>query len=187
MKKLVIPLLALFIACGNNDKAGRNYNKQDTSVVIKDTVTSPTVQKTSDPVAVIRQQVEHINTAKLKAEHIEFMCDENTKVDYYYENKVPVKIAVDYGWVGDAHAKEDYYFNQGKLIFVYEFTEGGPACEGCIKTNEYRSYVSDDKVVKYLKNQDEAQCKRCEFGQLSKPYKLLMTSLPDEAKKVLCK
>ena len=187
MKKLAIPLLALFIACGDNDKPGHNYNKLDTSVIIKDTVTSPTVQKTSDPVVLIRQQVEHVNTAKLKAEHIEFMCDEKTSVDYYYENKVPVKIAVDYGWVGDAHAREDYYFNQGKLIFVYEFTEGGPACEGCIKTTEYRSYVRDDKVVKYLKNQDEVQCKRCEFGQLSKPYKLLMTSNSTEAKKVLCK
>lgn len=186
MKKLAIPLLALFIACGDSDKPGRNYNKHDTSVIIKDTVILPIVQKTSDPVALIRQQVGHINTAGLQARHIEFMCDEKTKVDYYYEKTFPVKITIDFGWVGDAHAKEEYYFNKGKLIFVYEFTEGGPACEGCIKTNEYRSYIQDDKVVKYLKNKDEMQCKRCEFGQLSKPYKLLMTSKPDEAKKVLC-
>ncbi len=187
MKKLAIPLLALFVACSSNDKPGMNYNKHDTSVVIKDTLVQSSVQQTSGPVVLIRQQVEHINKAGLKAEHIEFMCDEKTKVDYYYEAKVPVKITVDYGWVGDVHAKEDYYFNQGKLIFFYEFTEGGPACEGCIKTNEYRSYIKDDKVFKYLKNKDEAQCRRCEFGQLSKPYQLLMTSNAEEAKKVLCK
>lgn len=187
MKKLAIPLLALFIACGNNDKPGKNYNKHDTSVIIKDTVTSPIVQKTSDAVALIRQQVEHINTARLQAKHIEFMCDEKTKVGYYYESTLPVKIAIDFGWVGDAHAKEEYYFNKGKLIFVYEFTEGGPACESCIKTNEYRSYIRDDKVFKYLKNQDEAPCKRCEFGQHSKPYQLLMTSTTEETKKILCK
>jgi len=187
MKKLAIPLLALFIACSSNDKPGKNYNKHDSSAVIKDTVVSSIKQETSDRVALIRQQVEHINTTELKTTHTEFMCDEKTKVDYYYENNVPVKIAIDFGWVGDVHAREDYYFNKGKLIFFYEFTEGGPACEGCIKTNEYRSYISDDKVFKYLKNKDEAQCKRCEFGQLSKPYKLLMTSTAEDAKKVLCK
>jgi hypothetical protein len=187
MKKLVIPLLALFIACSSNDKPGKNYNKRDTAAIIRDTLVQSSVQQSSDPVALIRQQVEHINTSNLKNEHIEFVCDEKTKVDYYYENNVPVKIAIDFGWVGDVHAKEDYYFNNGKLIFFYEFTEGGPACEGCIKTNEYRSYIKDDKVFKYLKNKDEAQCKRCEFGQLSKPYKLLMTTKAEEAKKVLCK
>nr|WP_294790413.1 hypothetical protein [uncultured Mucilaginibacter sp.] len=186
MKKLAILLCVLFVAC-SGDKPGRNYNRHDASVIIKDTTIAPIVQKTSDPVALIRQQVEHINTAKITTEHIEFMCDEKTKVDYYYENKVPVKIAVDFGWVGDAHAKEDYYFNRSKLIFVYQFTEGGAACEGCIKTNEYRSYVSNDKVVKYLKNKDDAQCKRCEFGQLSEPYQLLMTSTAAEARKILCK
>lgn len=187
MKKLAIPLLALFIACSGNDKPGKNYNKRDTTVVVRDTLAQPTVQPTSDPVSLIRQQVEHINTTTLKKEHIEFMCDEKTTVDYYYENKIPAKIAIDFGWVGDVHAKEDYYFNQGKLIFFYEFTEGGPACEGCIKTNEYRSYIKDDKVIKYLKNKDEVKCTRCEFGQLSKPYRLLMTSTAEEAKKVLCK
>jgi len=185
MKKLAILLFALFIACDNNDKPGKNYNKKD-DVIIRDTVVQSAVSKTSGIVALIRQQVEHINTATLKKEHIEFMCDEKTTVDYYYENNVPLKIAVDYGWVGDAHAKEDYYFNKGKLIFFYEFTEGGPACEGCIKTNEYRSYIKDDVVIKYLKNRYEVKCKRCEFGQLSKPYKLLMTTKADEAQKVLC-
>ena len=187
MKKLVIPFLFLFVACSSNDKSEKVITRHDTSVIIKDTITSPAVKETADPVVVIRQHVEHINTTALKTTHIEFMCDEKTKVDYYYENNVPVEIAVDFGWVGDVHAKEDYYFNNGKLIFFYEFTEGGPACEGCIKTNEYRSYIKDDKVFKYLKNKDEAQCKRCEFGLMSKPYKLLMTTKAEEARKVLCK
>lgn len=187
MKKVLLALLVLLAACNSDDKPAKNYNKRDTSAVIKDSIVAPAVQKTSDPVAVIRQQVEHINTTKLKTKHIEFKCDEKTKVDYYYENTFPVKISVDFGWVGDVHAKEEYYFNKGKLIFFYEFTEGGPACASCIKINEYRSYISEDKVFKYLKNKDEVQCRRCEFGALSKPYQLLMTSTPEDAKKVLCK
>ena len=151
--------------------------EQDTAVKQKTLV---------NPISFIRQQVEYINTTNLKHKHIEFMCDEKTKVDYFYEGDAPVKIAVDYGWVGDVHAKEDYYFNQGQLIFFYELTEGGPACEGCIKTNEYRSYIEGNKVIKYLKNKDETKCKRCEFGTASKPYKLLMTSSAEEAKKALC-
>ncbi len=114
------------------------------------------------------------------------MCDEKTTVDYLYDNKQPVKISIDYGWVGDAHAKEDYYFDNGQLIFFYEFVEGGPACEGCIKTNEYRSYITDNKVIRYLKNRDEEKCKRCEFGSVSKPYKLLTTTTAEEAKKAIC-
>lgn len=186
MKKLAIALLALLIACNNADKPVTNYNKHDTAAVVNDSPVPPGVHETSDPVALIRQQVKHINTASLEKKHIEFMCDEKTTVDYYYENKMPVKIAIDFGWKGDAHAKEDYYFNKGKLIFFYEFVEGGPACEGCIKTNEYRSYIDEDKVFKYLKNKDEEKCKRCEFGAISKPYKLLTTATAKDVKKVLC-
>ena len=186
MKKLLPVLLMLLVACQSNDKPGKNYNRRDTSVVIRDTVVAAPVHATLPPLAFVKQRVNQINTSSLPTKHVDFMCDEKTKVTYYYKKNVPVKIAVDYGWVGDAHAIEEYYFDEGKLIFLYEFIEGGPACEGCIKTNEYRSYIIDDKVFKYLKNKEEVQCKRCEFGQLSKPYKLLMTSKADEAKKVLC-
>ena len=185
MKRLAVPLLLLFIACGN-EKPGNNYNKTDTSVIVRDTNHALSTTKTTDPVSFIRQNVERINTSNLQKKHFEFMCDEKTTVDYLYDKKQPVKISVDYGWVGDAHAKEDYYFNDGQLIFFYEFVEGGPACEGCIKTNEYRSYITDNKVIKYLKNKDQQKCKRCEFGSMSKPYKLLMTNSAEEAKKVLC-
>lgn len=185
MKRLAIPLLLLLVACGH-DRSGKNYNKHDTVAVTRDTNNSVPAASTTDPIAIIRQNVERINTSNLSKKHFEFMCDEKTSVDYLYENKQPVKISIDYGWVGDAHAKEDYYFNNGQLIFFYEFVEGGAACEGCIKTNEYRSYIVDNKVIKYLKNKDEEKCERCEFGSVSKPYKLLTVNTAEEAKKVLC-
>ncbi len=185
MKRLAISLLLLLAACGH-DKSGKNYNKRDTVAITRDTDSSAPAATTADPVVFIRQNVERINTSNLSNKHFEFMCDEKTSVDYSYVNNQPVKISIDYGWLGDAHAKEDYYFNNGQLIFFYEFVEGGPACEDCIKTNEYRSYIVDNRVIKYLKNKSEEKCKRCEFGSVSKPYKLLTTNTADEVKKAIC-
>lgn len=64
MKKFIIPLLVLLSACTSHEKPGKNYNKQD-STAISDTIAKAVVQKSADPVVAIRQQVEHINTAKL--------------------------------------------------------------------------------------------------------------------------
>ncbi len=115
------------------------------------------------------------------------MCDVLTKVDFYTENGKIVKISIDFGTLGDVYAKEDYYYDEGKLIFFYEFVEGGPACEGCVKTNEYRSYIKDDKVFKYLKDKDQQQCRKCEFGPSSRQYKLLSARSPEEIRKIICK
>jgi hypothetical protein len=70
---------------------------------------------------------------------------------------------------------------------MYEFVEGGPACEGCIKKNEYRSYINDGNVIKYLKDKTVAKCRKCTFGPSSKQYKLLKSKTADEMKTVLCR
>ncbi len=85
------------------------------------------------------------------------------------------------------YAKEGYYYDSGKLIFNYEFVEGGPACEGCIKTDEYRSYIQDDKVIRYLKNKNEGNCRKCDFLASSRQYKLLLAKTPEEMKSILCR
>lgn len=114
------------------------------------------------------------------------MCDEKMMVDYFYAGGEIVKIAVDFGTVGDVYAKEDYYYDSGKLIFNYEFVEGGPACEGCIKTDEYRSYILENRVIKYLKNKTKATCRKCDFSSSSRQYKLLLASTAEEMKGILC-
>lgn len=116
------------------------------------------------------------------------MCDEKTKVDYFYDNGEVVKIAVDFGWVGDAYAREGYYYHKGKLIFIYEYVESGPACDDCIEKHEYRSYVVNDKVAKYLKDQTESTCRsHCEFNASSRHYKLPEAKTTAEIKAVLCR
>lgn len=140
----------------------------------------------SDPIERIREKVESINNANLRPRHVEFTCDEKMMVDFYYFNEELVKISVDFGTVGDVYAKEDYYYDKGRFIFMYEFVEGGPACEGCIKTNEYRYYINDNRTIKYLKDDKEEACRKCEFPAFSRYYGLLNSDTEESIKKILC-
>lgn len=192
MKKSILILLALaFINCkkqpDNTISSGR-----DTVVAMhgserigeNDTVAS---KAKADPIADIRKRVEYINTAALDKKHYEFMCDEKMKVDYFYDNGELVKVAVDFGTVGDVYAKEGYYYDKGRLIFNYEYTEGGPACDDCIETNEYRSYVQNDKVIRYIKNKETMQCRTCQFDARSRQYKVLKATNENEVKAAFCR
>lgn len=207
MKKYFAPLLfVIFISCNQGTSHQQGNGNADTvdltdmgtstdSSALKgntsgshtaDTSQQKTETQSSDPVAWIRQKVEHINTAGLESKHFEFMCDEKMKVDYFYEQGEIKKISIDFGTIGDVYAKEDYYYDEGKLIFFYEFVEGGPACEGCIQKNEYRSYIKNDKVFKHLKDKDQAKCRKCEFPKTSKPYKLLTAKNTEQIKLIMC-
>ena len=192
MKKLCIALVCMSIISCKQEKTAEpttNNTPIETAQPAEDPIsnTSETTTTEADPIAEIRQKVEHINTATLTKKHFEFMCDEKMKVDYFYEGKEIVKISVDFGTVGDTYAREDYYYNAGRIIFNYEFVEGGPACEGCITTNEYRSYIVDNKTIQYLKNKTQQPCRKCEFKNADRQYKLLKTTTEKEVKSVLCK
>jgi hypothetical protein len=140
----------------------------------------------ADPIASIREKVERINTMKLQSRHIEFICDEKMMIDYFYADGEIVKITVDFGTIGDVYAREAYYYDSGELIFNYEFVEGGPACEGCIKKDVYRSYIVGNQVIKYLRNKTEGECRKCEFTSSSRQYRLLRATTDEEVKQVLC-
>jgi len=183
---LAILLLCLF-SC--NQVTKNETNNVDSNIVVDTPIKAPAQEQkqTLDPIVYIRERVTHINEASLETKHFEFMCDELTKVDFFYEKGEIVKIKIDFGTVGDVYAKEDYYYDKGKLIFFYEFVEGGPACEGCIKTNEYRSYIKNDQVFKYLKDQQVQKCRKCEFGPKSRQYLLLNAKTEQEVKAIVCR
>ena len=190
MKKLCIPLILIVLfACNQSPKT--NDTKKDTLKVLEkvpDTnLTKPADTISNDPVVKIRRAVERINTSKTDKKHYELMCDEMMKIDYYTINDIIVKISVDFGTIGDVYAKEDYYYNEGELIFKYEFVEGGPACEGCIKTNEYRSYIKNNIVIKYLKDKDSTECRKCEFNENAKELRLINAKSTADIKEILCK
>ena len=189
MKILILPCFLLLIySCNQPNKS--NESTADTLKVVKKETEKPidTPEKiVDDPIIDIRKKVEKINTTTLTTKHFELMCDELMKVDYYYDNDQIVKISVDFGTIGDVYAKEDYYYDAGKLIFKYEFVEGGPACDDCIKTNEYRSYIKQNKVIKYLKDKTETTCRLCEFTDYAKENRLLFAKNVDDIRTVMCK
>ncbi|RZJ70810.1 MAG: hypothetical protein EOO47_23230, partial [Flavobacterium sp.] len=109
MKKLIIPLLSiLLISCTNNEKQQTVVAEEKAIETIKPA--TKVIERSTDPIDHIKQKVAEINTIKLDQKHFEFTCDELTKVDYYYNKGKLVKIAIDFGTVGDAYAKEDYYY-----------------------------------------------------------------------------
>ena len=185
-KVVTVLIIIMFASCKQENTVERNNS---TNVADTLSVTSKPESNSiaTDSIAFIREKVAFANTAQLKQKHFEFKCDEIMKVDYFYDKDEIVKIAVDFGTIGDVYAKEMYYYHKNQLIFMYEFVEGGPACEGCIKTNEYRSYISNDKVFKYLKDAKEDTCRKCEFETSSKPYKLLSAKNQNEVKAAICR
>jgi len=187
MKKAATIFAALFaLSCGQNKQPERETETTIQDTVVQHKAPVNTISEPQDAIAAIRQKVEHINTALLEKKHFEFTCDEKMTVDYFYEDGKIVKISVDFGTVGDVYAKEDYYYHDGKFIFMYEFVEGGPACEGCIKTNEYRNYIKDNKSIKYLKDQKEDTCRTCEFSTASRQYRLLKANTQPQIRSILC-
>jgi len=180
----------LFMACQPREQStaiNTQSAKPDSVTAVKDTLVETEMAVTTDPIIFIKQKVQQINNGKLEKKHTEFMCDETMKVDQFYKNGEIIKISVDFGTIGDVYAREDYYYDKGKLIFKYEFVEGGPACEGCIKKNEYRSYINNGQVIKYLKNQGVTKCRTCSFGNTAKENMLLKANTPAGIKAVLCR
>ena len=192
MKKLLTPfLLLILISCNQNKTPVQEISIETNtaSTVLTDTTAvRPESFTANDPVAIIRQKVESINNSKdLQKKQYQFKCDEMMTVEYFYRDNEIVKISVDFGTVGDVYAKEVYYYDQGKLLFIYEFVEGGPACEGCLKKNEYRTYIVKDKTMKYLKDKTATNCKKCIFTASSREYKLLETTNHEEIMKLFCR
>lgn len=83
----------------------------------------------------IRNEFTRINSLRSTAKRYKFECDAEGIADYYWENNQLVKIAIDWGFLGDYSNKSEYYHKDGKLIFSYELSLGGPA-GGNVKTTE---------------------------------------------------
>ncbi len=184
-------LFALFSCKDNSAGETKTDTTQDTlklqnvppepeSVPIKDSIAS------NDPVAFIKKEFARINAASLTKKSYTYQCDELMKIDYYYEGKDVVKAVVDYGTVGDHYQKSEFYYQDGRLVFFYDFVEGGPACEGCEMKLEHRYYVKDDLVIKYIKNDKEVKCTTCNFSQKSVPYRTLQAAKTLDFKTAFC-
>ena len=71
------------------------------------------------------------------------------------------------------------------LIFTYETYIGGPANGPDTKT-EYRTYISNNKTIKYMENQNISVCTTCQFNDSSREYKALRAYNTNNIKSALC-
>lgn len=111
-------------------------------------------QQTETDIAAIRATFKKINALSLKPVQFKYEsegCVEDGTVQYYLQGKEIVKI-IESGSIGDGSWKNEYYYQNGKFIFSYEMIVGGPA-EGAETKSEYRVYVKDAKVIRYMEGQ----------------------------------
>ncbi|MDB5200954.1 MAG: hypothetical protein JWQ27_363 [Ferruginibacter sp.] len=138
-----------------------------------------------EKVAEIRREFNRINAAKLTTRTFTFTCDTEGTISYYLEDGMIVKIFIDWGFVGDGSSKQQYFYQDGKLIFVFETWLGAPANQPDIKT-ELRTYVSNDTVIRFMKDQTISPCTTCRFTNASRPYKVFTAFKTGAVRSALC-
>ncbi|RSK30085.1 hypothetical protein [Hymenobacter metallilatus] len=134
----------------------------------------------------IRKEVARINSLPLTIRKRRFVCDAENTITYYTANGTVVKIVLDWGFVGDGTSRYEYYYKDGKLLFTYKAHTGGPA--GLPETRlEERTYVQNDRTIRYLKNQQVSACPVCRFEASAREYNALSAYTADNVAPALCK
>ena len=202
MKILLFILTLTFISCGQNETKQRELELKERELALKEKemelkekgVSADTSIKKTVPlsnttpeqlVLDIRSEFKRINSLRLTPKKYKFVCDTDGTITYYTDNGKVVKIAIDWGFIGDGSSTSEYYYKDDKLLFTYETYIGGPANGPETKT-EYRTYVNDDKTVKYMENQKVLSCTACQFNSSSKEYKALRAYNTNNIKAALC-
>ena len=157
----------------------------DSPVAILDTPATVPASPAEQKVLDIRNEYARINSLGLTAQKFRFVCDTEGSISYFTENGKVVKIAIDWGFLGDGQSKNEYYYQNGALIFAFEQHVGGPAGEPA-STNEFRTYVQNDRTIKYLRNQKVESCRTCSFSASSREYKAVKALETRNFKSALC-
>lgn len=175
-------LLLVCGACQNNGDAPENQagTVANTTPLAP---TAPTAQvalpvpaptpSTEDIVAAIRKEFQRINKSKLTSKTFDWEnagCGHGT-ITYFLLNNEIVK-TVEHGSADGFWTKESYYQN-GKFIFQYLHEESHPIAGPDTEILELRTYVYNDKVVRYMADTDIVPCVTCSYGPNSSEYLLL--------------
>ncbi len=136
----------------------------------------------------IRTAFKEINSIKTyKKEEYKYEiagCVESGSLEYYLDKKQIVKIK-ETGLIGDGGWDTEYYYRNGNLIFIFESLLGAPA-DGKVQKSEYRVYVKDGKVIRFMENQQiiPADNKAAEMTETA--IKLLKARTTKNFKAALC-
>lgn len=200
---IFILTISLFImSCGQADTKQKELELKEREIALKenefelkekgiseDTSTKTIVQPsgiTPEQIVLdIRSEFKRINSLRLTTKKYKFVCDTDGTVTYYTDNGKVVKIAIDWGFIGDGSSTSEYYYKDDKLIFSYDVYIGGPAGAAETKTED-RAYVNNDKTIKYMQNQKVSTCTNCQFNESSREYKVLRAYNTNNIKSALC-
>lgn len=111
--------------------------------------------QTKDPILSIRQQYAAINKRTSRYRTVKKPLTgfslEGGEMTAYFDGPLIVKItATHFGELG--RTVEEYYFQQGKLIFVFEkvFVYNRPLSGKVVSSEESRFYFQDGKMIRWL-------------------------------------
>ena len=136
----------------------------------------------------IRTAFKEINSNKTyKQEHYTYEaagCVDDGRLDYYLDKQQVVKIK-ETGLIGDGSWVTEYYYRNGNLIFIFESLIGGPA-EGAVQKSEYRVYVKDGKVIRFMDGQKIIPADNKAADLTATAGKLLKARTTKDFKAALC-
>lgn len=187
MRTFLILLIAAacFAGCSSSDASNETANASHPAVPLRDS--GSTREQAENPgIAAIRAAYNRINAAPLDTVSYTFQCDEKATVIVYKSEGEVVKVRVDWGWVGDAATVTEYYYQNRQLVFRYVRSVGGAAA-GPAAVSEARTYVKDNKVIRYLQGGREVRCEECRFDASAKEYAVLQANTDDEMRVALCR
>lgn len=138
-------------------------------------------------IAAIRAEFKRINAAPLTKEEFKYEADgcvDGGVVTYFRDKQEIVKIS-ESGSIGDGSWVREYYYRSGKFIFCYEVIVGGPAVGPETKT-EFRTYVKDDNVLRYMEDKKITPAGDKAAGEEATAYKLVKAHDTGDFAGVLC-
>lgn len=132
-----------------------------------------TTPSTDEIVLAIRKEFQRINNSRLVSKTFEWEsagCGKGT-LTYYLLNKEIVK-TIEAGTADGFWTKETYY-QKGNLIFQYLHEESHLITSSENEIVEYRTYVYQDKVIRYMADKDVLPCITCSYTKNAPEYQLL--------------
>jgi hypothetical protein len=146
------------------------------------------VAQSDDAINTIRQHYAQINRSaglykKVKKALSGFSAEGGELVAYFHGPSVMKMVATHFGESGKA--LEEYYFWNGKLIFVLrtDFRYDKPLSGKVVKKTENRLYFSDDKLIRWIdENAKEVASEKAEYAEKQKEYLESSKQLSDGAR-----
>jgi hypothetical protein len=130
----------------------------------------------TDPIQSIRQHYTAINRdvaryRKVKKDLAGFSAEGGVLVGYFDGPNIMKISATFYGESGKA--TEDYYYWQGKLIFVLRtnYAYSKPMSGRVVRTEVSRFYFNEDKLIRWLdEHEKQVPSETTEYGEKQKEY-----------------